>query len=125
MTIENLEELRERLLREERVQHMERVRAYEIYEMRGGLPGWDAHDWLQAEVEVLAFLIAHESSREDEKTAAQTAHQLRAPKASAKESKPRATSESTAPKSKVKKKTATKRAASKKTEPKPKTKRTR
>ena len=51
MTMESLEELRNRLLREERVQLMVRTRAYEIYQMRGGQPGWEAQDWFQAETE--------------------------------------------------------------------------
>src|SRR5881396_796100 len=68
MTMESLEELRNRLLREERVQLMVRTRAYEIYQMRGGQPGWEAQDWFQAETEVLSFLIALESRLEDEKT---------------------------------------------------------
>ena len=71
MTTESLEELRNRLLREERVQQMVRTRAYEIYKMRGSQPGWEAHDWFQAEGEVLAFLIAIESRLEDEETAAE------------------------------------------------------
>ena len=69
--MESLEDLRNRLLREERVQLMVRTRAYEIYQMRGGQPGWEARDWFQAESEVLAFLIALESRLEDEKTAAE------------------------------------------------------
>jgi type IV secretory pathway VirB10-like protein len=71
MTMESLEELRNRLLREERVQQMVKMRAYEIYQMRGGQPGWEAHDWFQAETEVLTFLIALESGLEDEKTGAE------------------------------------------------------
>lgn len=61
MTTESLEELRERLLRQQSVQQMIKVRAYEIYEMRGGRPGGEAQDWFHAEGEVLAFLIADES----------------------------------------------------------------
>jgi hypothetical protein len=64
--MESLEEVRNRLLREDRVQQMVRMRAYEIYKMRGGQPGWESHDWFQAEGEVLAFLIAIESRLEDE-----------------------------------------------------------
>jgi hypothetical protein len=67
MTRETLEELRERLLRRHNVQQMIEVRAYEIFQMRGGQPGADAQDWFHAEGEVLAFLIARESAREDDK----------------------------------------------------------
>jgi hypothetical protein len=63
MNKENLEEHREQLIRDERVRQMIRVRAYEIYQMRGPQPGSQAQDWLQAENEVLAFLIADESRR--------------------------------------------------------------
>lgn len=61
MNKENLEEHREELIRDERVRQMIRVRAYEIYQMRGPQPGGQAQDWLQAENEVLSFLIADES----------------------------------------------------------------
>lgn len=69
MTGQNLDEIRERLLCKESVQQMIRVRAYEIYQMRGAYPEGAAQDWFQAEGEVLAFLIVDESSREDEKEA--------------------------------------------------------
>jgi hypothetical protein len=45
---------------------MIQVRAYEIYLMRGGHPGREAQDWFHAESEVLAFLLADESSRDDD-----------------------------------------------------------
>ncbi len=73
MNRDNLEELRERLLREENVQQMIRARAYEIYRMRGAQPGAAAGDWFQAESEVLAFLLAHESHRTDAKPSEQAA----------------------------------------------------
>ena len=59
MTTESFEELRQRMLRDADVQEMIRARAYEIYRMRGLQPGSAAHDWFQAEGEVLAFLLAH------------------------------------------------------------------
>jgi DUF2934 family protein len=59
MTTESFEELRQRMLRDADVQDMIRARAYEIYRMRGLQPGSAAHDWFQAESEVLAFLLAH------------------------------------------------------------------
>ncbi|HJZ66902.1 MAG TPA: DUF2934 domain-containing protein [Blastocatellia bacterium] len=67
MTKESLEKLRERLLGDENVQQMIRARAYEIYELRGGQPGREAQDWLRAEREVLAFLVARESGRAEDK----------------------------------------------------------
>jgi hypothetical protein len=66
MTNESLEELRERLLRQQNVQQMIQVRAYEIYQMRGGKPGGEAQDWFHAEGEVLAFLLASEWVKPDE-----------------------------------------------------------
>lgn len=65
MNKEDFEERREQLIRDERVRQMIRVRAYEIYQMRGPQPGSQAQDWFQAENEVLAFLIADESRRSD------------------------------------------------------------
>src|ERR1700693_1943739 len=73
MDRDNLEDLRRRLLREENVQQMIRARAYEIYRMRGAQPGAPAGDWLQAEGEVLAFLLAHESHRASERPSEQNA----------------------------------------------------
>jgi hypothetical protein len=61
MSKEDLDERREELIRDERVRQMIRVRAYEIYQMRGPQPGGQAQDWFQAENEVLSFLIADES----------------------------------------------------------------
>lgn len=61
MSKEDLDEHREELIRDERVRQMIRVRAYEIYQMRGPQPGGEAQDWFQAESEVLSFLIADES----------------------------------------------------------------
>ena len=66
MASETLEELRERLLCQQGVQQMIQARAYEIYRMRGGQPGGEAQDWFRAEGEVLAFLIANESTQENE-----------------------------------------------------------
>ena len=63
MTIESTEELRARLLRDQEVQEMIRMRAFEIYRHRGGAPGGHAEDWFQAESEVLHFLIEEESRR--------------------------------------------------------------
>ncbi|HWO03083.1 MAG TPA: DUF2934 domain-containing protein [Blastocatellia bacterium] len=61
MSGESLEELRERLLRDEHTQELIRMRAFEIYKLRGGKPGGEAHDWFQAQSEVLTFLIEEES----------------------------------------------------------------
>jgi hypothetical protein len=142
MTMESLEELRNRLLREERVQLMVRTRAYEIYQMRGGQPGWESRDWFQAEGEVLAFLIALEARLEDEKTAEETIPALSTRKTSpVKEATPIAEAASAkradepkAPKSrtasrvttaKPEKKTAPKQAESRKSASRPKVKGTR
>jgi hypothetical protein len=61
MTRESIEELRARLLRDPEVQTMIRMRAYEIYRIRGEAPGRQAEDWFQAQGEVLEFLIEEES----------------------------------------------------------------
>jgi len=61
MSKEDFDERREELIRDERVRQMIRVRAYEIYQMRGPQSGGQAQDWFQAENEVLSFLIADES----------------------------------------------------------------
>src|ERR1044071_7225483 len=61
MTRESIEELRARLLRDPEVQTMIRMRAYEIYRIRGQEPGRQAEDWFQAQGEVLEFLIEEES----------------------------------------------------------------
>lgn len=53
------------MIRDERVRQMIRVRAYEIYQMRGQQPGGQAEDWLQAENEVLAFLMADQPQHPD------------------------------------------------------------
>ena len=69
MKRESIEELRQRLLRDNQVQEMISMRAYEIYRLRGSQPGREAEDWFQAENEILGFLIEEESriAREDEK----------------------------------------------------------
>ncbi|MFP5262903.1 MAG: DUF2934 domain-containing protein [Blastocatellia bacterium] len=63
MSRESTEELRRRLLGDERVREMISRRAYEIYVMRGGKPGGEGHDWFQAESEILSVLIEEESRR--------------------------------------------------------------
>lgn len=73
MSRESLEELRERLLRDEHAQELIRMRAFEIYKLRGGQSGGEAQDWFQAQSEVLTFLIEEESRRaSDSKTGAAT-----------------------------------------------------
>jgi Protein of unknown function (DUF2934) len=126
MNRDNLEQLLERLLREERVQQMVRARAYEIYQVRGGQPGFEAHDWFRAESEVLAFLIAQESRLEDAQPAAGTTPSAAASETpKPRESGSRAASKAANAKHSATKKTAPKRVTSKKPETKPKTKRTR
>jgi hypothetical protein len=61
MKKESIEQLRARLARDEELQTLVRRRAYEIYKTRGGRPGNPAHDWLQAENEILVHLIHRES----------------------------------------------------------------
>lgn len=129
MTTENLEELRERMLRKENVQEMIRVRAYEIFQMRGGQPGGEAHDWFHAESEVLAFLIADESAREDDRAEAETVgsreSEASGAKPATKKPRTRSAAKPSNAKSTAAKKAATKRATStKRTESKPKSKRT-
>ena len=81
MTTESFEALRRRLLEEESVQRMIQIRAYEIYQMRGCQPGGEAHDWFHAESEVLAFLIAGESTQNEDlaTTGAELAPEAEAP----------------------------------------------
>ena len=128
MTRESLEELRKRLLGQQSVQQMIQIRAYEIYRMRGGQPGAEAQDWFHAEGEVLAFLIAHESAREDDKQDAESADAASAsetrPAVSASgQSRPRVTAKPA--KQASPKKTAPKRATSRKSaESRSKTKQT-
>jgi DUF2934 family protein len=75
MSRESIEELRIRLLRDPEIQTMIRMRAYEIYQLRGGQPGYQGEDWFRAEGEVLEFLIEEESRRASEtnETEARTA----------------------------------------------------
>lgn len=68
MSRESIEELRQRLLRDERVRELITRRAYEIYVMRGGKPGGEGQDWFQAESEILSILIEEESRRDAEST---------------------------------------------------------
>ena len=70
MSRESLDELRERLLRNEHAQELIRMRAFELYKLRGGHSGGEAHDWFQAESEVLTFLIEGESRRAGDSAAA-------------------------------------------------------
>ena len=64
MERESIEDIRRRLLKDEQVQTLISMRAYEIYQMRGGQPGSDAEDWFRAEHEILTFLIQEEARRE-------------------------------------------------------------
>ena len=63
MSRESTEALRARLLADPEVQLMIRMRAFEIYQMRGGQPGNPTADWFRAESEVLEFLIDEENRR--------------------------------------------------------------
>jgi hypothetical protein len=48
MTTEREERLRERLLGDDEVRAAISLRAYEIYQRRGGEPGHEIEDWVQA-----------------------------------------------------------------------------
>ena len=65
MKRESAEELRARLLADEQVHSLIAMRAYEIFELRGGTPGREAEDWLQAETEILRFVIEEELRRSE------------------------------------------------------------
>ena len=56
MKEKDVEQLAERLPVEREVQEAISLRAYEIYQSRGGAHGGDLNDWLQAETEILAAL---------------------------------------------------------------------
>jgi hypothetical protein len=114
MTTETLEELRERLLRQESVQQMIQMRAYEIYQMRGGKPGGEAQDWFHAEGEVLAFLLADESTRNDEQPETFSGESAAAPPEATVTRKPKARASVKSGESKAaKKKPSAKRASPK------------
>ena len=77
MKLESTEELRARLLADEQVHSMIAMRAYELFLLRGGAPGQEVEDWIQAEAEILKFVIDEEvrqraahSSREEPATVA-------------------------------------------------------
>jgi len=76
MSKESIDELRNRLLRDPEIQNMIRMRAYEIYQLRGRDPGHQAEDWFRAEMEILQFLIDEESQRaaESSRRETQSAH---------------------------------------------------
>jgi hypothetical protein len=58
------EQIRERLLGDEKTRESVSLRAYELYERRGCGPGCELEDWLQAESEILPALIEEELRRE-------------------------------------------------------------
>jgi hypothetical protein len=60
LQLDPMEDMRQRLLRDEEVQSMIAMRAYEIYVSRGADPGKETEDWFQAENEIIGFLIAEE-----------------------------------------------------------------
>jgi DUF2934 family protein len=55
--LNRIEELRSRFLNDQNVYERISQRAYELYERRGGEPGRDVEDWIQAENEILSPLI--------------------------------------------------------------------
>ena len=70
MNDESKEQLRERLLGDEEARAAISQRAYEIYQQRGGEPGLELDDWLQAEKEILAVMVEKEMRRSAELPAA-------------------------------------------------------
>ena len=119
MTKENLEELRDRLLCQQSVQEMIQIRAYEIFQMRGGQAGGEAQDWFHAEGEVLTFLIARESARENETSEPEPPESTPGlgvePAATApKKARPRTSSKSASAKTKAPKNTSSKSSPAKK-----------
>jgi hypothetical protein len=60
MKKESIEDLRSRLMRDESLQERIRIRAFQIYQSRGGQPGNPQLDWLEAEYETLTQLIEQE-----------------------------------------------------------------
>lgn len=115
MANESLEELRERLLRQQSVQKMIQVRAYEIYQMRGAKPGGEAQDWFHAEGEVLAFLLASESEQPNEPAERRPAEVAAAPITPTEPAKAKKTTPRPRSKPGDGKQNATKNAASKRT----------
>ncbi len=61
MNGENVEQPQKKLISDEEAQAKISLRAYEIYLSRGGEPGHEMEDWLQAENEVLASLSEEQS----------------------------------------------------------------
>jgi len=57
MNNESKEELRRHLLGDQQVQKLIQIRAFQIYELRGGAQGSEADDWFAAENEIISILI--------------------------------------------------------------------
>ena len=69
-SLARIEEIRSRLLSDPSVRERISQRAYERYEQRGGEPGHDVEDWVQAENEVFSVLIEQEMGRLTKEAAA-------------------------------------------------------
>jgi DUF2934 family protein len=63
MNGDNTEQLREKSANDEEMRESISLRAYQIYLSRGGEPGCEVEDWLQAENEVLTSLTEEQSPR--------------------------------------------------------------
>src|SRR5262245_45473155 len=66
--LNQIEELRGRLLHNQGIRERISQRAYELYERRGGEPGRDVEDWIAAENEILSPIIEekiHSAGRTD------------------------------------------------------------
>ncbi len=61
--LNKIEDLRAHLLRDQKIREQISRRAYELYEHRGGEPGRDVEDWVQAENEILSPLIEEQIHR--------------------------------------------------------------
>lgn len=116
MTREINEELRRRMLADEGVQQMIRMRAYEIYQQRGGAYGREAEDWLQAESEVLLYLISQSPSTGEAVTAKKTSSRSTTRSTATRRKKTEAAATEKKPASRAAKKTGESEAKPKKTQ---------
>jgi len=74
MRIERQERLRERLLSDDEARAAISLRAYEIYQRRGGEAGHEIEDWVQAENEILETLIKEGPQLDAELSSADVLH---------------------------------------------------
>jgi|GEM_PF-1812662 DUF2934 family protein len=72
--LNKIEELRSHLLVDQKIREQISRRAYELYERRGGEPGRDVEDWIQAENEILSPLIEEQIPRAAKPPQAETSN---------------------------------------------------